>query len=105
MTMKSVYIVYITNCFLWTMSDNKTHRIVSYRIESKSDYVFSPICIDKYYRYSFLHVSHLEPVKPSSQRHRNPCESSCIKHTPPFRQGFTGQAEAENKSISIYGIT
>ena len=32
MTMKSVYIVYITNCFLWTMSDNKTHRIVSYRI-------------------------------------------------------------------------
>ena len=34
MTMKSVYIVYITNCFLWTMSDNKTHRIVSYRIVS-----------------------------------------------------------------------
>ena len=30
MTMKSVYIVYITNCFLWTMSDNKTYRIVSY---------------------------------------------------------------------------
>ena len=36
MTMKSVYIVYITNCFLWTMSDNKTHRIVSYRIVSYS---------------------------------------------------------------------
>ena len=36
MTMKSVYIVYITNCFLWTMSDNKTHRILSYRIVSYS---------------------------------------------------------------------
>ena len=29
MTMKSVYIVYITNCFLWTMSDNKTYLILS----------------------------------------------------------------------------
>ena len=28
MTMKSVYIVYITNCFLWTMSDNKTYLIL-----------------------------------------------------------------------------
>ena len=34
MTMKSVYIVYITNCFLWTMSDNKTHLILSYLILS-----------------------------------------------------------------------
>ena len=32
MTMKSVYIVYITNCFLWTMSDNKTYLILSYLI-------------------------------------------------------------------------
>ena len=30
MTMKSVYIVYITNCFLWTMSDNKTYLMLSY---------------------------------------------------------------------------
>ena len=28
MTMKSVYIVYITNCFLWTMSDNKIIIII-----------------------------------------------------------------------------
>ena len=28
MTMKSVYIVYITNCFLWTLSDNKTYIII-----------------------------------------------------------------------------
>ena len=38
MTMKSVYIVYITNCFRWTMSDNKTHRIVSYRIVYPDDF-------------------------------------------------------------------
>ena len=30
MTVKSVYIVYITNCFLSTMSDNKTYLILSY---------------------------------------------------------------------------
>ena len=30
MTMKSLYIVYITNCFLWTMSDNKAYLILSY---------------------------------------------------------------------------
>ena len=28
MTMKSLYIVYITNCFLWTMSDNKAYLIL-----------------------------------------------------------------------------
>ena len=32
MTMKSLYIVYITNCFLWTMSDNKAYLILSYLI-------------------------------------------------------------------------
>ena len=31
MTMKSVYIVFITSCFLWTMSDNKTYLILSYK--------------------------------------------------------------------------
>ena len=30
MTMKSLYIVYITNCFLWTMYDNKAYLILSY---------------------------------------------------------------------------
>ena len=30
MTMKSLYIVYITNCFLWTMSDNKAYLFLSY---------------------------------------------------------------------------
>ena len=32
--MKSLYIVYIANCFLWTMSDNKTYLILSYLILS-----------------------------------------------------------------------
>ena len=39
MTMKSMYIVYITNCFLWTMSDNKTYLILSYLITSTSQLV------------------------------------------------------------------
>ena len=30
MTMKSLYIVYKTNFFLWTMSDNKAYLILSY---------------------------------------------------------------------------
>ena len=30
MAMKSLYIVYITNCFPWTMSDNKAYLILSY---------------------------------------------------------------------------
>ena len=35
MTMKSLYIVYITSCFLWTMSDNKAYLILSYLMQIK----------------------------------------------------------------------
>ena len=35
MTMKSLHIVYITKCFLWTMFDNKAYLILSY-LMSKS---------------------------------------------------------------------
>ena len=33
MPMKSFYIVYITNCFLWNMADNKADLILSYLID------------------------------------------------------------------------
>ena len=44
MTMKSVYIVYITNCFLWTMSDNKTPITVS---ESEVYFILKSINTNK----------------------------------------------------------
>ena len=33
MTVKSLCIMYITNCFLWTMSDNKAY-LISYLIDA-----------------------------------------------------------------------
>ena len=43
MTMKSLYIVYITNCILWTMSDNKAYFILSYLILPHSDIVYTQL--------------------------------------------------------------
>lgn len=40
MTMKSLCIVYITNCILWTLSDNKAYLMLSYLI-----WYYSWLCI------------------------------------------------------------
>ena len=54
MTMKALYIVYITNCFLWTMSDNKAYLILSYPILNSVSHLQCSLLI--VLLYDILHI-------------------------------------------------
>ena len=48
MTTKSLYIVYVTNCFLWTVSNNKVYLILSYLInDAFSFFQMTVVLVDK----------------------------------------------------------